>query len=65
MNHHKIAKIYVSYILSPLFLKLAIFNSLISTVKSFVVGVSCIITSVELANQTYFLHFHRLVNSGT
>jgi len=65
MNYHKIDKIHVSYIISPLFLKLAIFTSLISTVKSIVGGVSCIIPSVELANHVYTLHFHSLVNSGT
>ena len=65
MNHHKIDKIYVTYIISPLFLKLATFTCLISTVKSIVVGVSCIIPSVELANYMYTLHFHSVVNSGT
>lgn len=65
MNRQKIAKIFVSYVISPLFLKLAIFTSLISTVKSIFVGASCIIPSVELANHMYFLHFHSLVNSGT
>jgi len=65
MNHHKIDKIHVSYIISPLFLKLAIFTSPISTVKSIVGGASCIIPSVELANLVYTLHFHSLVNSGT
>ena len=64
MHHHKVAKIYVSYI-SPLFLKLAIFTSLISTVKSIVVGASFIIQSVELAYLMYTPHFHSLVNSGT
>jgi hypothetical protein len=65
MNHHKIDKIHVSYIILPLFLKLAIFISLISTIKNIVVGVSCIIPSVELANHMYTLHFHSLVTSGT
>jgi len=65
MNRHQIAKIYVSYIISPLFLKLAIFTSLITTVKSIVFDLSCIIPSVELANHMYLLHFHSPVNSGT
>jgi len=64
MNHHKIDKTYVSNIISPLFLKLGIFTSLISTVKGNVVAVSGIIPPVELANHMYTLHFHTIVNSG-
>jgi hypothetical protein len=65
MNHHKIDKIHVSYIIPPLFLILATFTSLISNVKRIVGGVSCIIPSVELANHMHTLHFYNLVTSGT